>query len=399
MLNISDVKQEQSIPPLLRLGFRPFFLFGGVFAVIAMLLWILALTGILVFRPFINAMWWHSHEMLFGFVPAIVVGFLLTAVQTWTGKPGIHSTRLLLVFSLWALARILLAINLSLPMQLVMAIDLAFLPLAAWYLARPIFAVKQIHNMFFVPLLLTMTLANFFSYLPALGFDPKWLQQGFYGMLLLITMLVLVLGGRVIPFFTANGTGSQRVLPLRWLEITAIGTVFLCMLVYLLDLSLPPYAMAALFSLAAITNLIRCGRWRIWITMDVPLLWSLHLAIVFIPIGLGLIALHYGFNLLPLSAAVHALTIGGVGGMILAMMSRVSLGHTGRKLQVGFLIQTAFIALLLAAFVRSIGVAVFPQFSMQLWIVSALCWCLAFGLFVVVYWPILSTARADGRPG
>ncbi|MFT4938673.1 MAG: hypothetical protein ACI88A_001702 [Paraglaciecola sp.] len=399
MLNISDTKQEQSITPLLRLGFRPFFLFGGVFACVAMLLWILTLTGILAFSPFINALWWHSHEMLFGFVPAIIVGFLLTAVQTWTGVPGIRSTQLLLVFSLWALARILLAINWSLPMPLVMAIDLAFLPLAAWYLARPIFALKQFRNMFFVPLLLAMTLANSFSYLPAMGFDAKWLQQGFYGMLLLVTMLVLVLGGRVIPLFTANGTGSTKVLPLRWLEISAIGSVVLSMLVFLLGISLPSYVVAALFSLAAITNLVRCLRWRVWITMAVPLLWSLHLAFLFIPLGLGLIALHFSLDLLPLSSAIHALTTGGIGGMILAMMARVSLGHTGRKLQVGILIESAFVALLLAAFIRSVGLAIFPQFSIQLWIISALCWSLAFGLFVIVYWPILSSARADGRAG
>jgi uncharacterized protein involved in response to NO len=399
MLNISDPKEEQSITPLLRLGFRPLFLFGAVFACVAMLLWLLTLTGILAFSPFINAMWWHSHEMLFGFIPAIVVGFLLTAVQTWTGVPGIRSTKLLLVFSLWALARILLAINWSLPMPLVMAIDLAFLPLAVWYLARPIFAVKQMRNMFFAPLLLTMTLANSFSYLPALGFDPKWLQQGLYGMILLVTMLVLVLGGRVIPFFTANGTGSKAVLPLRWLEISAIGCVLLCMLVFLLGITLPSNVLAALFSLAAITNLVRCLRWRVWITMDIPLLWSLHLTFLFLPLGLGLIALHYGFNLLPLSTAIHALTIGGIGGMILAMMARVSLGHTGRKLQVGFLIKSAFVTLMLGAFIRSVGVAIFPQLSLQLWVASALCWCLAFGLFVVVYWPILSTARPDGRPG
>jgi uncharacterized protein involved in response to NO len=399
MINITDAKQEQRIPPLLRLGFRPFFLFGSLFACIAMLLWALTLTGNLAFSPFNNAMWWHSHEMLFGFVPAIIVGFLLTAVQTWTGVPGVRSTKLLVVFGLWALARILLAVDSSIPILLVMAIDLAFLPLAAWHLARPIFALKQIRNMFFVPLLLTMTLANSFSYLPALGFDQKWLQQSFDGMLLLVTMLVLVLGGRVIPLFTANGTHSTKVLPVQWLEITAIASVLLCMLVFLLGISLPHYVMAALFSVAAVTNLVRCLRWRVWITLDVPLVWSLHFSFLFIPLGLALIALHYGLDLLPLNTAIHALTTGGIGGMILAMTARVSLGHSGRKLQVGFLIQSAFVSLLLAAFLRSIGVAIFPQYSMQFWIISAVCWSLAFGLFVIVYWPILSTPRVDGRPG
>ena len=225
MLNNNGQKKEQKTLPIFRLGFRVFFLFGSVFALLSMIAWLFYLYGGLTLSPLNGMLWWHSHEMLFGFVTAIVVGFLLTAVQNWTSLPGVHGFTLAALFSIWLAARLLLAINFSFDSPLNPAViiftDLAFLPLVALLLGYSLFLIRQYRNMIFIPILLLMTLSNLFTYLPLLGFSPDLSNQGLYSMVLLVVLLVALLGGRVIPMFTANGTGTVKVLPIKWLEISA----------------------------------------------------------------------------------------------------------------------------------------------------------------------------------
>lgn len=399
MLNNSDVKKEQDITPLLRLGFRPFFLFGGIFALVAMLVWLLTLQGAVSLKPFNGATWWHSHEMIFGFVPAIVAGFLLTAVQTWTSTPSIKGNKLLCLFIVWLLARVLLFINPPINQAIVIAIDLAFLPLVALFLGMPIFRVKQYRNMIFMPLLVLMTLANGLSYLPLLGFNPAYAISGLHGMVLLVTFLVAFLGGRVIPMFSANGTGTVKILPLKWLEIASLSSLVLVFIALISGWVQNATLLAGLCLMSALLNFYRQLRWRPWVAFKVPLVWSLHLSMLFLPLGLLLMSIHYVVGTISLSTALHSLTVGMAGGMILAMMSRVSLGHTGRKLNVGVTMSIGFMAIIGAALARSIFVAIWPEYSLTLWLIAGGLWCIAFSCFVVNYFPILSAPRIDGKLG
>ena len=399
MINITDLKQEQKISPILRLGFRPFFLFGSLFGFLAIAIWALSLNSVISFTPFNNLLWWHSHEMLFGFVAAIVAGFLLTAVQTWTSIPSIKGTKLLCLFILWLAARLLLAFAPDINVFIIMAIDIAFIPLAAAFLAWPILKIKQYRNLIFIPILALMTLANIMTYLPSLGYKTSFNQQAIYGTVLIITFLVAFLGGRVIPMFTANGTKTEKVPPKKWLEISALFSLFLVFVFFFTNNTQHNVLLTYLCFLSAVLHTIRQLRWRPWVTLQVPLVWSLHFTMMFIPIGLFMLCLHFKFNIVSISVAMHSLTIGVIGGMIMAMMSRVSLGHTGRQLKVHWLMRFAFASIILSAFARGIVVAMWPELSVNLWSVSAALWCFSFICFLAIYAPILSAPRADGRPG
>lgn len=244
-----------------------------------------------------------------------------------------------------------------------------------------------------------MAVANAFTYLPQLGLAESYNTQGLHGMVMLVTLLVALLGGRVIPMFTANGTQTPKVLPIKWLEITSLLSLFIIFVGLIAGLSTYSMLLGLMCAISALLHLYRILRWRPWVTLKVPLVWSLHFAMLFIPIGLFMMSLHFLLDIISFSAALHSLTVGVIGGMILAMMSRVSLGHTGRPLTSSPLITFAFVSVLAAALLRSVFVAVFPANVIQLWLVSGIFWCVAFALFVWVYLPILSTARLDGRPG
>lgn len=400
MMQITDSQKEELIPPIFRLAFRPFFLFGGAFSCISLVIWGLVLSGVIQFSPYGNVLFWHSHEMLFGFTSAIVVGFLLTAVQNWTGIPSIRGMRLATLVGLWLSARLFLAFSVS-PIWFTALIDLSFLPLAGYWLAKPIIAVGQTRNLFFVPILVLMSAANLIMHLGVILNMPTLYQHGFMSAIWLVTLLMSVLGGRVIPFFTANGLGRPKVDAKPWLEYLVLGSTWLIFVLYLTGAIyyLPKLALAALLATCAVAHTIRAFRWQTWTTLSVPLLWSLHAAYWFIPIGIALMALSYITDWLTLSTAFHALTVGAMGNMILSMMCRVSLGHTGRQLIVKQAIIFAFAAVLVAALVRVFGIVLFSNWSFQFIIVAIGGWCIAYGLFAYVYFPVLTQPRADGRPG
>lgn len=398
MHQILDSRKEERIVPLFRLGFRPFFLFGALFSALAMLGWLGQLNGWFVLPGIGNPIWWHAHEMLFGFGAAIVAGFLLTAVQNWTAHPGVRSWPLVLVVVLWALPRALLP-WLGEHNTLLIVADLLWLPLCTWYLAKPIVVTRQWRNLFFVPLLVVLTLLNAASWL----WQAQWadMEHLLITTVLLFTTLIAVMGGRVIPFFTARATGMEKAVPILWLERAALATLWLTLVSWLL---LPtPWAtslyLLPLYIVAAVLHLWRQLRWRLPSTLGQPLLWSLHLAYLFIPLGLlALGALAAGLPI-SLSLASHLLSAGCMGTMILGMIARVSLGHSGRALQVGRRIQCAFALVIMAALTRVLIPLLWPAYTLHGWNLSGLAWSLAYGLFVWVYAPILTSPRADGRPG
>src|SRR5690554_3205008 len=330
-MQITDLAKEQALAPLLRQAFRPMFLFGALFSVIAMVLWGLALSGTIQLTPYYNVMFWHRHEMIFGFVAAIIVGFLLTAVQNWTGMRATHGRELFILTAVWLAGRLLMLFGGGLPVWLVAIVDLAFLPLAALMFAVIVMKAGQTRNLFFVPVLLLLTVCNALMHAGVIWGQFQFIQHGSMNAVWLITLIMAIVSGRVLPMFTANGTGTPRVAPAPILDKLALGSLWLIFALhfFLLTPHIPALAMSAMFAFAAAVNLIRLVRVRFWVTFKVPLLWSLHIAVAFIPFGLALFALRYAGFSVSVSTGVHALTAGAMGVMILEMMARVLLGHIG----------------------------------------------------------------------
>lgn len=401
MMQITDLQKEQQITPLFRLGFRPFFLGGALFSVITIILWLMMYRGAVDFVPLGGGYWWHIHEMVFGFGCAIVAGFLLTAVQNWTGLPGVRGKVLASLFFLWLLGRVgLLFPNLFGP-TLSTCLDLAFLPCVAFILAKPILAIKQYRNLFFVPLLTIFTIANAEMHASIYFPDAVSTQYAGYAGVMLVTLLISVMTGRVVPMFTANGTQTPKATPLPLLDKLANGSLAVVTLLLLLHpmIGMNNFYIGVLLILAGIFQAIRWLRWRPWITLGVPLLWSLHFSIKAMAFGLTLLGFSYLIPEIPSNHIWHLITVGGIGGVILAMISRVSLGHTGRILQPPKLMSLAFASMIIASLVRSFGPWGSPEKTMMFIDISGFFWILAFGLFIVFYGPMLLKVRKDGRPG
>lgn len=404
-MQITDLAEEQKILPVLRLGFRPFFLAGALFSVLALLLWGAMLSGYTTFQPYGGGLWWHIHEMLFGFGCAIVAGFLLTAIQNWTGMRGISGLPLLGLFMLWLAGRVALLLPMWLPTLLndyvIILIDLSFLPAVAYILAKPLLKIKQYRNLFFVPILVLFTVANIEMHLAKLGLVNMTLNQAAYASVTLMAVLMSVMAGRVVPMFTANGTKTTKVLPLPWLEKLATGSlaVITALLLLLPLFTVPAAVFGTLFLISGVSQAVRWCRWKPWITFGVPLLWSIHGSLFFIWAGLFTVGMSYFIPVPFVSHLWHLITVGGMGGLILAMISRVSLGHTGRMLQQPKAMFWGFLSIFIAATIRVIGPIFWMQYYMTFINVSIVFWLIAFGLFVYYYAPMLFKARVDGRPG
>ncbi|MFD2189357.1 NnrS family protein [Pistricoccus aurantiacus] len=392
------------VMPLWRLAFRPLFLFGVLFSLLAMLAWGGFWHGTLLIEPVGGMLWWHQHEMLFGFVAAIVSGFLLTAVQNWTGQPSIKGWPLLGLVAVWLVGRLLLAFPDALGSPapwLIALVDLAFLPLVALVMARLVIRVKQWRNLIFLPVLSLLVIANALMHWGLNRADGELVRQGAYLAVLLFGMLMVILGGRVIPFFTSLRLKRQKPAPLPVLERLAIGSVAALIGIELLavvGLALPDVVVAVVALTAGFANFWRLARWEGWRTWGEPLLWGLHGSYSFVALGFIL----FGFaalGLLPASLGIHALTVGGMGTMILAMISRVSLGHTGRPIETLPGIGLALGLMLAAAVSRALIPALLPQVTHWMLSLSILLWCLAYAVFVMLYTKPLLTARVDGKDG
>jgi uncharacterized protein involved in response to NO len=394
-MQITDLKQEPATLPLWRLGFRPFFLAGSVFALLALPLWWLALNGHVAWQPAGGWLAWHRHEMLFGFAAAIVTGFLLTAVQNWTGRPSLSGPPLAALAGLWLAAR--LAWLLDAPPALLLPLELAFLPLVALVMARLLWVVRQARNYPVVLVLLLLALADALAMAGLAQGDEALQRRGALTGLWLIVTLVGLIGGRVIPFFTERALGLEpSPAPVGMDKTLLAGGVLMAVLAAAgFGMTPQPVVAALCFALAG-SHLWRLCCWYhrgIW---QVPLLWSLHLAYAWLVpgfIGVGL--WHMGL-LEAQSPALHALTVGAMSGAILAMLARVSLGHTGRELAPPAAMSSAFALLNAGALARVLLVPWWPQPALAL---STLCWVLAFAIFAWFYAPMFWRARVDGRPG
>ncbi len=367
---------------LFNLGFRPFFLFGAGFSLAAMALWL---------GPYFpTALDWHAHEMVYGFAAAIVAGFLLTAVRNWTGRPTLEKGPLAGLFGLWLAARLL---GLGGQIPLIAAVfDLTFL-LGLWVaIARPIWQVRQWRQWGVLTCVGVLALGQAAHLSGMVTGDPAIARLGIWTGLYAILGLILIIGRRVIPFFTERGVGYPVTLrQFARIDRTAMPLFTAFALLALLWPNTWPQHLLAL--ILAILHSVRLWGWYTPGVWRRPLLWILHLAYAWIVIGFLLAAWD-------VRLALHAFTVGGMGGMILGMICRVSLGHTGRDIHrppagVAFL----FLALLAAAILRGFGPLLWSQTTWLWFHLAGGLWLLAFGGFVWIYAPILWRPRIDGRPG
>jgi len=376
--------------PLFSLGFRPLFLAGAGFAALAILIWGLWLYGHWFdLQPAGGMLAWHRHEMPFGFAAAIVAGFLLTAVPNWTGIPGVRGGALIALVSVWLLGRV--AWWLPLPTGLILALQWGFLPLLAVMLGRDLVAARKRDN---YPIVLVLGLMAGCQALTLIGLynDDAGLQrQGVLGALWLVAALMTVIGGRVIPFFIQRGLNRPPApvanpLPTRLLLIGSLLTA----VTFAAGLNDSPRLwLTGLFVLTGSLQLMRLIRWHDRGMWRVPLLWSLYLAYGWMALAIWAMALWHLGLIGQQSLATHALAVGGVGGLILAMIARVSLGHTGRLLQLSKGMVLGFALVLIAAGCR---VLLVPFSSLGLGL-SVVLWCAGFALFLRHYTGFLLKPR------
>lgn len=388
--------QQPAVEPagfaLWQLGFRPFFLLASGFAAVSIGLWAAQFAGWLP-RPYLSGPLWHAHEMLFGFTLAVMVGFLLTAGRNWSMHPTPTGLPLAALALLWLAGRVLVLTPFGWAAALVNA---AFPLAAAVALAVPLWAARNRRNYFFVGLLVLMGVANLGIHLSQLGvWDwPAWL--GVQIALDMVLFIMAVMAGRVIPMFTNSGVPGARAARHAMLDQAALASVLALLAADLLRLHGGMLAAVALCGATA--HALRWAFWKPWKTWRTPLVWVLHAAYAWIPLHLVLrAASELGWT--HGSVATHALTVGAVGGMIIGMMTRTARGHTARPLHADRF-DTACYALVLAAALVRVGLPLAaPASAMQAVVVSAALWSAGFGLFALRYWPVLSRARLDGKPG
>lgn len=382
--------------PLAANGFRPFFLLSGTFAAAILPLWLLALAGVVRPDAYLDATYWHAHEMVFGYASAVIAGFLLTAAANWTGRATLTGASLLALAALWCAARIAL-VTAGLPRGLTAGLDLAFLPAVAIAIARPIAASGNRRNYVMVAMLVAMWAANLTVHLDVLGVLPGWRRRGALIGVDLVVLLIVVLAGRIFPMFTRNATGVDSIRSHPRLDIAAIGAMALLTIV---DAVAPGSSFTVLLAAAAaVLTAARAAHWGVRHSWRHPLLWILHVGYAWVPIGLALrVAAHFT-SAVPIAVSTHALTVGAIGGVTLGMMARVSLGHTGRKLAAGWPIASAFALVTGAALIRVLAPLVDMRAYRASVFVAGGLWTLAFVLFVAVYAPLLAKPRIDGKPG
>ena len=377
---------------LWRLGFRPFYLLASAYAALSIGLWVAQFAGWLPLA-YLHGPQWHAHEMLFGFVLAVIVGFLFTAGRNWSGQPTPEGLPLAALAALWVAGRILVLT----PFAWAAALANAAFPMAcAVALAIPLVTARNRRNYFFVGLLLLLSVAALAFHLSALGVirAPAWI--GIQLALDILLFIIAVMGGRVIPMFTNNGVSGANATRQPWVERAALGSVLALLLT---DVSgLPPIVVTTVALAAVLAHLVRWLLWRPWKALANSLVLVLHLAYAWIPVHLALRALaSYGW--VSPSLATHALTVGAAGGLIIGMMVRTARGHTARILHADRVDSTCFVLVLLAALARILVPLLAPSQTVAAVLASGAFWTLGFGVYAVRYWPVLTRPRLDGRAG
>ena len=375
---LGPTSERYSGPILLASGHRPFFLLAALYAALAVPMWLLAWRGIL---PLTST--WHGHEMVFGFAIAAIAGFLLAAVPKWTNSQPLQGPRVALLVALWLVGRAAMWLHGA------AWLDLLFLPALAALLAEPILRARNRRNYGVPAMLMALWLLDVLFQFGSLSLA---LRVAAY----VVTTLIALIAGRIVPTFTRNalkmaGDPAHACYTPRWLDALAVPAV---LAVAATELVLPmSQASGVAALLAAVVLGARMAGWRTWQTRRLPIVWILHVGYAFVPLGLALKAVADLGGPIGTFAALHALTAGAMGVMILAVASRAALGHAGLPLVVTRPTIAAYVLVILGALLR---VAVAHPHAVLL---AGVLWSAGYGLFAWVYWPILTRPRADGQPG
>ena len=379
--------------PVLRLGFRPFYLAGAFLAALWVPLWVAAFLGALPLSPAVPLLHWHAHEMIFGFAVAIIIGFLMTAGKNWTGLATPRGPLLGGLVLLWLAARLA---SLGSASWLFAALDVALLPAVAFIFARLLFKAKNTRNLPMAGLLLLLAGLNALFHLAANGLLSLSPMVPVYAGLGVIIMIETVIAGRVIPGFTMSASPGLKLPSSALIERLTLGLTAVGLLLWVLA---PAGVLGALVLMAAaLAHAVRLLRWRSWVTRSRPILWILHAAYAWIPLGLfflGLAQLGWVVG----SVGIHALGMGATGGLIIGMTTRTARGHTGRPITASGTEVLAYGLVLLAAVARVLGSLIPAQWYATFLVLSASAWSLAFILYLWKFTPWLMRTRLDGRDG
>ncbi len=386
-------------PVFFAAGFRPFFLFAALHAASMLPLWLAVWSGAVDLHLPYSPILWHSHEMVFGFAGAAVGGFLLTAVPNWTNGRTLSGLPLMLLFGLWLAGRVAFTLAGFLPPAVVAVADLSYLPVLGGLVGHQLIRANNRRNMIFLLILAAYWLANLAVHLGLAGIgDPL---AGIHAGIVVVLAMIAVVGGRIVPSFTQTWLAmtGQPAEPRKIAWIERGGAPLSVVVAGGLWVLAPdaPVTGAALLAAAAIHS-VRLAGWRGLRARANPLLWVLHVGYLWLVLGLALLGLSMLVPALPASAALHALTAGSIATMVVGVMSRAALGHSGRKLEAkppvvaAYVLISAGAALRVAAPLAGDGVAV-------LTLAGGAAWSLAWLLFALVYLPIVTRPRADGRPG
>jgi uncharacterized protein involved in response to NO len=376
-----------------RFGFRPFFLGAGVWALVAVAIWLAAFRGLVSIPTAFDPVAWHVHEMLFGFVAAAIAGFLLTAVPNWTGRMPIRGVLLAALFALWVIGRVAVLASGLIGAGVAAAIDLAFLALLLALVAREIVAARNWRNVPITIVLAVLLLANVLIHAETVGHastGPLGQRLG----IAVVVLLINLVGGRIIPSFTANWLKKRGEARLPAGHDALDGGALAVLLVALAAWVAAPESFAAGVSLiaAGVLAFIRLARWRGHRTLSEPLLWSLHLGFAWVPVGLLLTGTSLVIPGLPATAGMHALTAGAMGSMTLAVMTRATLGHTGQALAADRWTAAIYLFVATAAVLRIAASLLAEAYLPLLW-AAGVAWIAAFGIFAVRYGRLLVTSE------
>ncbi|MBL8659533.1 MAG: NnrS family protein [Rhodospirillales bacterium] len=386
-------------PAILAYGFRPFFLAAAVWAVVSLALWLAFLEGAPVVASAFDPLLWHAHEMIFGFVGAAITGFLLTAIPNWTGRMPLQGWPLLGLVSLWLAGRIVVAVSASIGAAPAAVIDLVFYAAVLAVVVREVIAGKNWRNLIMVAAVATFLAANALMHAEAMGL-AETAQLGWRLGVSVAVMLIALIGGRIIPSFTRNWLAKREAprlpAPFRGIDRATLIVTLVALIAWTLSPESPVTAVLA--SVAAIANLVRLARWEGHATWAEPLVLILHLGYAWIWIGFALLAAGIFSPAVPPIVAVHAFSAGAMATMIMAVMTRATLGHTGRTLHAGAATSILYVLVTAAAILR-VAASLLPAFYHPLLMTSGLAWLAAFLGYAAVYGPMLLRPRPDGKPG
>jgi len=387
--------RPQTGPFILSAGFRPFFLAASLWAALAIPLWLIVYAGNGAMPSAMPALIWHVHEMVFGYAAAAVAGFLLTAIPNWTGRLPLQGSPLALLVALWLIGRLGVFFSAAVGAPIAALADLAFPAAFLAVVAREILAGKNWRNLPVLVALSLLLIGNALVHIEVLGIADTATLGNRIGLVTLFLLISLV-GGRIIPSFTRNWLVKNRPeiappAPEGAFDFIVLAITALALAIWAVLPDAAITAWAALIAGAAAG--VRLWRWRGYATAREPLLLVLHVGYFWIVLGLLLLGIDGLFGFLPSSAALHALTAGGVGTMTLAVMTRATLGHTGRPLAAGPGTNTIYLLITLAALLRVLA-PLAGEAMMTVLDLAGAAWSLAFGLFAVLYGSALARPRA-----